>query len=512
MEQGASSEAFRAQVARAARRGRWERLARVSIRIAWCLAGGLLLVLLLSLSTPLVAWSLEIVLGLFGAALLTAVVVQRARLDRHRLLTRMDTQAKLPDSVLTTGDWEGASPDGWREGQRRATLKALEGIDWRAAWPVSWPRLLWLPLVSSLLLAAIIGLVRQNWQVKHRAQEAALAQENAPVPAAQLKPLEEVFADWDAAQKIAPSPELEQLLREIKPMRDQMAAGQMNEKQLLLKLNEVEARLQAAQERLEAESLEPLAHTMAEAVRNLDGMSAMAAALERKDFSAAAQEAGQAGQKYSSGEAKMADGASAQAASDQLGQAAQQASGDPQTASSLRQMQGSLGQKNGSQMSKGLGGLKNSFAQEAARQSQGHCNGIQLAQLGECKSGLCNHPGNGPPGIKMGLPQLSLARSLQPEKGAGSNTDPNRSGPRTSLDSHTNEMKLTGTAGEGPSETQTESSNDPQLEQTASSVRAPEFSAYQKMSEQAIDDENLPVADRQMIKRYFEDIRPQTTP
>jgi hypothetical protein len=32
------------------------------------------------------------------------------------------------------------------------------------------------------------------------------------------------------------------------------------------------------------------------------------------------------------------------------------------------------------------------------------------------------------------------------------------------------------------------------------------------MSEQAIDDENLPVADRQMIKRYFEDIRPQSTP
>jgi hypothetical protein len=70
-------------------------------------------------------------------------------------------------------------------------------------------------------------------------------------------------------------------------------------------------------------------------------------------------------------------------------------------------------------------------------------------------------------------------------------------------------MKITGTAGEGPSETQTESTMDPHNEQTASSVNASQFAAYEKLSEQATQDENLPVADRQMIKRYFQDIRPQ---
>ena len=67
-------------------------------------------------------------------------------------------------------------------------------------------------------------------------------------------------------------------------------------------------------------------------------------------------------------------------------------------------------------------------------------------------------------------------------------------------------------AGNGASETQTVSTQDPHTEQTASSVNAAQFAQYEKLSEQATEDENLPVADRQMIKRYFEDIRPQASP
>jgi hypothetical protein len=507
-----SSDAFRIQLARAAQRGRLERLAQASSTIAWSLAIALLVLLLLGLATPVAAWALLVALALFGLALLAAFVVHRAGIGRHRLLTRMDLHGNLPDAVLSTGDWEGAAPDAWREGQRRSTLSALAGIDWRRAWPVAWPRLLWVPLASALFLALVLGWMQLHWQARHHAAELAAARENAPVAPERLQPLQEVFKDWDAAEKIAPSPELEKLLQEIKPMRDQMAAGRMNEKQLLLKLNDVQARLQAMQQKIEAESLEPLAQNLADALRNLDGMSALAAALQRKDFAAAQEQAGQAQEKYAAGQAQMPNADSAQSASQQLGAAAQQASsGHPQAADSLHQMQGALGQRDGQEMSKGLSGLKTSFGQEAARQSQRHNTGIQLAQLGECKNGLCQNP-NGKPGIKVGLPQLSLSHSLQPGHGAGSSTDPNRAGAPTNLDSHTNEMRLTGTAGEGASETQTESSNDPRLEQTASGVNAPQFSAYQKMSEQAIDDENLPVADRQMIKRYFEDIRPQTPP
>lgn len=96
-------------------------------------------------------------------------------------------------------------------------------------------------------------------------------------------------------------------------------------------------------------------------------------------------------------------------------------------------------------------------------------------------------------------------------KGAGSTSDPNRSGAATSLAANRQKVNVTGTAGTGHSETTTESTNDQHLESTASSVSATELAAYQQLSEQATNDENLPVASRQLIKRYFENIRPATT-
>ena len=163
-------------------------------------------------------------------------------------------------------------------------------------------------------------------------------------------------------------------------------------------------------------------------------------------------------------------------------------------------------------MSKGLGGLKDSLAQQAQRDAQGHNLGTQLAQLGDAKNGLGQKPDDGKgqgAGMQAGM-QLSLARSLEQQKGVGTGSDPNQFGAQTQLDANHQQVKITGTAGAGPSEKQTESTNDPHLEKTASGVNPAEFDAYKKLSDQATEDENLPVADRQMIKRYFEDIRPQS--
>ena len=502
-----TTEAFRKQIRIASARYRLERLTYLSKPIAWTLAITLLVVVLFSLVTPLAAYASQVALALLVLCFAWSLCVYSARLDRHRLFVRMDTRAKLPDSVLSAGDWESVHEDPWRERQRIETLHLLEKIDWRKTWPMHWPRLLWLPLVSSLVLLFAIVVVQRDWLERTRLANLAELQENAPVAAEQLKPIEQVFQDWDDAQKIAPSPEMEELLKEIKPMRDQMASGQMTEKQVMLKLNEVQARLQAEREQNEASSVEPMAQSLAAAVKDLDSMSGLAAALQRKDFAAAHDRAAQAQEKYKTGAAQMPKGEGAQTAANRLGDAAQKASNDAQASSSISQMQSSVSHQDSSSMAKGLGGLKNSLGQQARRQSQSHNLSLQLAQLSQCKNGMCNGSG-----IKMGLPQLSLAQSLQQQHGAGSTVDPNRFGAQTKLDSSHQEMKITGTAGDGASQTQTESTNDPHLEQTAASMNQAQFSAYEKLSEQATEDENLPVADRQMIKRYFEDIRPQSNP
>jgi len=503
-------EAFQKHIRIAAARYRLERLARASRPISWALAVALLIVLLLALTTPLVAWALLFILVVTGLSAATAAAIYFRRLDRHRLFVRMDAHGKLPDAVLSSGDWENApANEPWRTAQRAGTLRLLEKIDWKQAWPVCWPQLLWLPLICSVLLAVVVGLVERNWSERTRAANLAVQQENAPVAPEQVKPLEQVFKDWDEAEKIAPSPELAELLKEIKPLRDDMAAGKMNEKELFLKLNEVQARVQAAKDKLESESLEPMAKSLADAVKDLDGMSGLSAALQRKDFAAAKEQAAQAQEKYNSGAAKMPEGDKAQTAANKLGEASKKASNDPQASSALGKMQDAASKGDGKEMSKGLGELKGSMGQQAQRQSQSHNLGTQLAQLSNAKSEMGEGKGGG---IKMGLPQISLAKSMGEQKGAGSDFDPNRTGAQTQLDANHQEVKLTGTAGDGASETHTESTKDPHREQTAASVNAAKFAAYEKLSEEATQDENLPVADRQMIKRYFEDIRPKANP
>ena len=514
-------DAFRKQIRIAAGRYHLERLARASWPIAWTLAAALWFVLIVALFTSLASRAGEIGLALVVTGLVCAIVVYRSRLERRRLLVRMDMHGQLPDSVLTAADWENASGDPWRERQRVETLRRLEKIDWRRAWPVRWPRLLWLPLAGAMALLLALGLVQRGWTQQERIAHLAETQANAPLAAEKLKPLEQVFKDWEAAQKIAPTPELEKMLQQLKPMREQMAAGEMTEKQVLLKLNEMQAELQAQRDKLQAGSLDAQAQTMADAVKDLDGMSGLAAALQRKDFAAAKEQAAEAQKKYESGAAKTPEGQNAENAASKLSDAAQKTSNDAQTSSSLSQMSkaasGKSGpQQSGSKMAKGLEGLKNGMAQQAQRQAQSHALGTQMAQLGEAKNEMAgNGEGQGQDGKMPGSSGLSLARTLQQQKGgkgAGSDSDPNRFGEQTQLDSANQQMKLTGTAGDGASQKQTERTNSPHMETTASGIDAAQFSAYEKMSEQATQDENLPVADRQMIKRYFENIRPQTHP
>jgi hypothetical protein len=148
-------DAFRRQIRSAAARYHLERLARASRPIAWTLAVALLSLLILALVTPLAAYAWQIALALLLLGLASCAVIYRTGFDRRRLFVRMDAHAKLPDSVLSAGDWENANGDDpWRARQRTETLRRLENTDWRKTWPVRWPRHLWLPLASSLLLVA----------------------------------------------------------------------------------------------------------------------------------------------------------------------------------------------------------------------------------------------------------------------------------------------------------------------------------------------------------------------
>ena len=97
---------------------------------------------------------------------------------------------------------------------------------------------------------------------------------------------------------------------------------------------------------------------------------------------------------------------------------------------------------------------------------------------------------------------------VQAGHGAGRETDLNRDGNASALASDRDQQKLGGTANEqGESETTNLSTFNPPPEHAGAASQA-NFHAYETLSRQAVADENLPLAHRQTIKRYFESIRP----
>lgn len=419
---------------------------------------------------------------------------------------RMDEQLRLPDSVLTSGEWRKSNSvaEPWAEMQLRQTLAALRGVDWKKTWPVKWPAYTAAAVAAFLAVLFLIGL-QWNTHEQELLAEAAIIQSRIEKPSDQIQALEETIQDWERALEVQPDPELAALLKELQPMREQMKDGRLDEKQALSEINKVQDKITERLNDLEAGSLGKHAAELAEAFAGMEGASEFEAALRRKDFAAAAEAAAARAEALKKAETAMPAADQAEAAAAKLQQAAN-ALGDKheQTSAAMKDLAENVkkGDKNGSCQS--WGSLAASMSNEGKRGQASKGLKIQLMQLGMCKSGQCK-------GTGTSMPSLCLFKKPGPGgKNAGSSSDPNRFGAATALNSNLKEENLTGTAGEGASEVTTEKSDLPAPEFASAQAATQNFSVYEKLSEEAIEDESLPMAHRQTIKRYFEVIRPNS--
>ncbi len=470
----------------------------VSLTLTILAVGGLFWLLLLAFRRSWIA-PFPFVMAGAALALLAAALAGWCRRPKHETLHRgLDRRLGLPDLALSSGELTGE--DAWRALLHRQTLARLQALDWAQVWPVPWPK--WTG-ASTLSLAACVALLGFFYHAEVAARQASLSR---PVPKdARTVALETVFKDWEEAK--AKDEGLKKLMEETAPLRERLMAPGSNEKQRFADLNRLEEIVAAEKAKLEAQSLDPRAAALADALSPMEGMSALAAALRKKDFGKAADQAAQAAEKLGQAGAQPPQGAqeagnAAQKLSEQLGQQGQQ----QQTSQALSQFSQGAKQSDAQKMSQGLNGLKQSFGQQCQRNEARKRLATQMAQLSFCKN-----PGNKPcDGQGMCLvPRLSFAKTNQQGKGAGSETNLNRFGAETNLASERQRESMNNTATEGESETTTLKSASGQAE-AARATRGVNFEQYQTLSQQAIADEAIPAAHRQVIKTYFETIRPKT--
>ena len=240
----------------------------------------------------------------------------------------------------------------------------------------------------------------------------------------------------------------------------------------------------------------------------MNGLGALAAAVRRGDFGSAQEQAAKSAQAMAAAGARVPQDAQSAEAAERLGKLSRQLGekGNQGAQQSTAQMQSGLQKGDASQMGQGLQGLQRELAAQSARDAQKGGLSHQLRQMTAARNSLSDGKGAGQ-GIST-VPRLTAQRSRQPGKGAGAETDLQRNGPPTGLASDRARESLTGKANEsGQSDTTTLSTVDPTGEHTRAASAA-RFQSYEKLSEQAVADENIPLAHRQTIRRYFEAIRP----
>lgn len=483
--------------ATAARRMRLQRLASTGGWVLRAATLGLVIFLGAMLIFPnLAGWSLW-VLSLVGiAAVLALAFAWNWPLGPGRLSREIDHRFDLPDHVLSAHELGVEEGKPWHTLQLADTAKQLAELDWMARWPISWPRLSRL-FGGAVMVLAILIVAR--FAVYSPVQIAATNSATNPAAAT----IEEIFKDWEKAAEKTEDPELKKLLAEIKPMRDQMP--KMSDRELMLSLSKLENKLQALREAAAKDSLEEASGELAAAFENVEDMGALAAALRRKDFEKASEISQKEAEKLAKSDAAPR-GADSAATQEQMEKATQklEKSGHASAASALQQVK-QAGQKNdGKGMGKGMEQLAKGFGNEAKRQSAASSLGVQLAQIGQGKGQIGQKPGEGQGQGQSSMPKLS-DRSGGRE--AGSETDPNRTKAATNLEGGRIAQNLTGAAGEGESQTENLKSDSPGGE-APRGERAARFAQYEKLSQQAIADENLPLAYREAIRKYFEAIRP----
>ena len=101
---------------------------------------------------------------------------------------------------------------------------------------------------------------------------------------------------------------------------------------------------------------------------------------------------------------------------------------------------------------------------------------------------------------------LTHALSINPSDGAGNKTSASQLGQVTSLDSVLNLEQITGVQGEGASTVQTSKTSAEGQQSTVSYKDA--YTKYQKLSEDVLTQEQIPLGYKFYVKRYFESIKP----
>jgi hypothetical protein len=406
----------------------------------------------------------------------------------HSAAVAVDAHCRLKDRSATALDFvRRSSGSALHQLQVSDAEEHLTGISPQEIVPLRMPRAL--PFACGALVVALALLTLPLTSKK------VAAGPTAPLPeiVAQAEAIAEDLKQLDELAKSERNKELEQLVEQLREKVEEMKQPGVDLREALAKLSEMQAAIAAQQAQYNVGLVDAQLSSLGEAMTPAPALEAAGKALMEAKFDKAAEQLDKM-------EMPDVDRKEARAVEEKMKQVAQ-AMGDVGL--------GQLGTA-ASDMAEGLkSGHKGRFQQGTkmlAQLTKNHNSRRKIKEILDAEFDELE-------GSKEKCDCENTTRIRKPEKtnspsqdwGAG--ISGNVVGNKTNMKTNHELKEITGTPGDGPSETET--THSPEGRQLAGRGYKEAYQKYRKMSEAVLDSEPIPLGHRQTIRKYFELIRPQ---
>ncbi len=401
----------------------------------------------------------------------------------------VDTHYRMKDSAASALDFAARpSKEPLMQLQIANTIQSLQRIDAKAVLPHRTPK--WMPAAVGLcaLLIALPFLPRE--QVTAPVIDTAVQQ----IVNDQATTLDETMVEElrELAEQTK-EPELKDLVEEIEKLVEEMKSPQMDQREALAKLSEMQQNLAEALNQFNAEKTDADLKELAAALESAESMQAIAEALKDGKYEKAAEQLERIDASSLTRKEREAVAANLKKFRENLGEGKK-----GELSESAQEMQEGLEKDNPSQCKDGQCKAAGVCKKQGLKKSIANCLNCQLNRLSECKSqcqSQCNASGGQ---VKKSTEDSTKVGKAASNKPLGEEA--------TKLDSTRQEQNITGVQGEGSSERETTQS--PEGEQDAARSYKAKYTEFRKQMEEVIDSEPLPLGHRETVRKYFESIRP----
>ncbi|MFA6031177.1 MAG: hypothetical protein WC969_15075 [Elusimicrobiota bacterium] len=422
---------------------------------------------------------------------------------------RIDRQFGLADEALAARELAHRTSPAWRAAILRQAVAHTGSADWNTAWPLHWPRRTGLA-TGSAVLAALLAFFLLPQSIPAGPDSAAALR------AAQQTALAELTKDWDKTAKDQKGKEWDAFRETIAELKSKLGEPNLSDRELLVALARVEARLAEASQTLASAGVSNHAEDLSDALSGIDGMEAATKALKERDLAAAAAALDKAASALAAESAKLAfkDGTPAETAK-RLDKLADKAAkkGDAKLAESVKKMREAASARDAKSLAKCSASLADQSREAASCDAARSALSSVARSLSEARLALAEgrKPGDKEGGLEMAGQSQSPARGPgqgPPGNGIGNGPGDHSPGAENALADATRKESLSGTAnadGESTKRTVSSSESAPTLASAATEADLAEFT---RLSREAVEDESLPLEHRRAIQRYFQLIRP----